>query len=619
MKYQALAVLAALGSVVAQGVTDRIAPPVPAPPGCRPSVNGKFEIAIVELGNKVKRDLLVNVQKRAPACSGSGILVTTLQDGVIKDAQGRTGYIASNYQFQFDGPPQAGSIYTAGFSECSNGSLALGGSTVFYQCKSGNFYNLYDRWWAEQCSPVEILAMPCGDGADEVGGQRVVGTSVVTTTAVVPLGDGQPQVVTTTKAIPMCQIDDGQIQGHTTPCAAITPAATTAPPVSQFSDGQIQVPPTVQGSIVPSPSAAGVPNGTTMRTSVPPPPPSVLPTNAPPTSSAGRFRLGSASALVVGLVAAVWLHLASTFSHLPKPQQPPNMSEYWKSTPKYWCKHCGVFVRDTKLERTNHEATGKHQGAIKRSLRDIHRNAEQQERDKERAKREIDRLNGVVSSSSASTKGSASGAKSSYAAAPQQVTEAERQKQLEQLAELGVNIPTELRGSMAMVGEWTVTSTRVIKGEGETEEEKKGEVVPGRARATGVKRERERTEEEKEQEEAIKGLFGKRPRWGVGSRQMPAEEDAELDALLSGPLVKTKKEEEEVEDKVGVKKEEVEDSASGGGEAAGGDDSTPQIKKEPSEGDAGVPTSGAPGEAVPDGSPPTVMFKKRKAKTVRQR
>ena len=62
------------------------------------------------------------------------------------------------------------------------------------------------------------------------------------------------------------------------------------------------------------------------------------------------------------------------------------MSEYWKSTPKYWCKHCSVYVRDTKLERTNHEATGRHQGAIKRSLRDLHRNAEQQERETEPGK-----------------------------------------------------------------------------------------------------------------------------------------------------------------------------------------------------------------------------------------
>ncbi|KAK0640817.1 hypothetical protein B0T16DRAFT_418516 [Cercophora newfieldiana] len=293
------------------------------------------------------------------------------------------------------------------------------------------------------------------------------------------------------------------------------------------------------------------------------------------------------------------------------------MSEYWKSTPKYWCKHCGVFVRDTKLERTNHEATGKHQGAIKRSLRDIHRNAEQQEREKDRAKREVDRLNGVVSGSS--TKGPSVGAKTNYSAAPQQVTEAERQKQLEQLAELGVNIPTELRGNMAMVGEWTVTSTRVIK-DSAAEEETKGELPVDGARATGVKRERERTEEEKEQEEAIKGLFSKRPRWGVGSKQMPAEEDAELDALLSGPLVKTKKEEQE--EKPAVKKEEVDGEASGDVEGKLGDDSAPQIKKEEStEPEGGIAGNGITGDATPDDPPPKVeaeptamMFKKRKSK-----
>ena len=102
----------------------------------------------------------------APSASSSGsspMMVTckgglaiTLDDGVLKDADGRTGYIASNYQFQFDGPPQAGAIYTAGFTSCQNGSLALGGSNIFYQCLSGSFYNLYDRSWAAQCSPVTI-------------------------------------------------------------------------------------------------------------------------------------------------------------------------------------------------------------------------------------------------------------------------------------------------------------------------------------------------------------------------------------------------------------------------------------------------------------------------------
>jgi len=81
------------------------------------------------------------------ACDQPGELAITIDGGILKDAKGRTGYIASNFQFQFDGPPQAGAIYTAGFSICGNQSLALGGSNIFYQCLSGSFYNLYDRKW----------------------------------------------------------------------------------------------------------------------------------------------------------------------------------------------------------------------------------------------------------------------------------------------------------------------------------------------------------------------------------------------------------------------------------------------------------------------------------------
>lgn len=93
------------------------------------------------------------------ACDAPGDLAITLDNGILHDAEQRTGYIASNFQFQFDGPPQAGAIYTAGFSICGNSSLALGGSNVFYQCLSGSFYNLYDRKWAAQCSPVTVTAL----------------------------------------------------------------------------------------------------------------------------------------------------------------------------------------------------------------------------------------------------------------------------------------------------------------------------------------------------------------------------------------------------------------------------------------------------------------------------
>lgn len=40
---------------------------------------------------------------------------------------------------------------------CENKTLALGDSAIFYQCHSGNFYNLYDEDIAEQCSPIYLV------------------------------------------------------------------------------------------------------------------------------------------------------------------------------------------------------------------------------------------------------------------------------------------------------------------------------------------------------------------------------------------------------------------------------------------------------------------------------
>lgn len=183
----------------------------------------------------------------------------TLQDGILKDAKDRTGYIASNYQFQFDGPPQAGALFTAGFSACRNQKLAFGSSTVFWQCQSGDFYNLYDRNWAEQCEPVEIIMMACGAGSakKEANAKRVVG-SIVATTVVTVVSNGQTQVLPTTIAVPMCQIGDGQVQVRTTPCDDMHIPIITAPPVSQVSNGRIQVPTTAPPA--PPVTPAGVPD-----------------------------------------------------------------------------------------------------------------------------------------------------------------------------------------------------------------------------------------------------------------------------------------------------------------------------------------------------------------------
>ena len=92
-------------------------------------------------------------------------LEITLKDGVLLDSQDRTGYIAANHQFQFDGPAQTGAIYTAGWSACANGSLALGGEATFHQCLSGDFYNLYDESTGEQCNEVTIQIVGGGSGS----------------------------------------------------------------------------------------------------------------------------------------------------------------------------------------------------------------------------------------------------------------------------------------------------------------------------------------------------------------------------------------------------------------------------------------------------------------------
>lgn len=264
-----------------QGVTDKLTPTGSAPAGCTGSFDGSFEITVTQA--KEKRD--VDLEKRAE-CGKNGILVLSLADGAVIDEQDRTGYIASNFQFQFDGPPQAGALFTSGFSLCEDSTLALGETTTFYQCLSGDFYNLYDRDWAEQCEPVSIVAIPCG-GSDavisDIGDGQIIATSVVETTIITALSDGQPQVITTSVDIPICQIGDGQVQVHTTPCASVTSIPTTTYiPISQSSDGQIinPTPPTV---LPPAPSTPAPPVSTTeVPSTVPPVPlPSVAPSETP--------------------------------------------------------------------------------------------------------------------------------------------------------------------------------------------------------------------------------------------------------------------------------------------------------------------------------------------------
>jgi hypothetical protein len=138
--------------------------------------------------------------------------------------------------------------------------------------------------------------------------------------------------------------------------------------------------------------------------------------------------------------------------------------------PKYWCKDCKVFVRDTKFEKTQHEATGRHQSNIRRAINNLHRNVQREEREKQRTKDEVDRLNRLVSgvaNSSASTSSDQNAQKKPTFTKPQTVTATaeERKRQMAQLAALGVQVPEGFRKENAMVGEWeTVNITPIYDG-----------------------------------------------------------------------------------------------------------------------------------------------------------
>jgi hypothetical protein len=204
---------------------------------CAASADGKFTITTIEAtSTPSKRDLY---QRQL-----SGVLTMTLKDGKLTDQAGRDGYIASNYQFQFDGPVQAGALETEGFGLCSNGSLSLKGSTLWYSCKSGSFYNLYSKSIGDQCIPTHIQAV-MGDqnsGVSQIpDGQPQASTPAVTqisdgqpqasAPAVTQISDGQPQASAPAPPPPVTQISDGQPQAS---------APASAPPVTQISDGQPQ-------------------------------------------------------------------------------------------------------------------------------------------------------------------------------------------------------------------------------------------------------------------------------------------------------------------------------------------------------------------------------------------
>lgn len=97
-------------------------------------------------------------------CKTANSLSMQLHGSELTDSHGRIGSIVANRQFQFDGPPpQAGFIYAAGWSITSDQYLALGDQDEFYQCLSGDFYNLYDQSQGAQCNGVKFKVIEMTD------------------------------------------------------------------------------------------------------------------------------------------------------------------------------------------------------------------------------------------------------------------------------------------------------------------------------------------------------------------------------------------------------------------------------------------------------------------------
>jgi hypothetical protein len=284
------------------------------------------------------------------------------------------------------------------------------------------------------------------------------------------------------------------------------------------------------------------------------------------------------------------------------------MSEYWKSTvsqtvdclgnasantqqPKYWCKFCSTYVKDTKLERAQHEATGRHQGNIQRSLRGLHREQENEQRAQARAKAEVERLNGLVPSAKTtlSVASGSGGPAPTFKRKPEKkATVDDRKRQWAQLAAMGIMLPDEARGDLAIAGDWKAVRTEVI---GEVNDD--GEF---KAMALNKGVHKRKLDEEEEEELAAREMITKRKGWGHTFKSFPGSKSVEdgLESLLGKKVPQT-----DTRAAMGVKSEEPADS-----------DESKTLQDIPTAEEAHATVAAV--KLDEDAAAPTVTFKKRK-------
>lgn len=321
------------------------------------------------------------------------------------------------------------------------------------------------------------------------------------------------------------------------------------------------------------------------------------------------------------------------------------MSEYWKSIPKYWCKHCKDFVTDTPLGRKNHDATAKHQSALKRFLRDLHRNNERAISATENAKREVARLNSLVSGGAPSGNGAAAVPAASVAkpalpraerwgVANRELTAEEKKRQLKELEALGVAMPEEFRGDLALPGEWTTVSVEQ-EAAPLTEKELLKKELAEQQRQETEEAERKRKWDELDEDDREIRSFKIQERTYPGARNDDGDGDGEADVLFAKRGKGGAKADPPSRDSKPVTFS-VKREGNRGSPASGEEDGTGQlaIKAEPVESPPGISdrTEGEEKEKekgvlaidikeerVAPSPPQAVVFKKPKARTMRKK
>ncbi|KAJ5899059.1 hypothetical protein N7495_003803 [Penicillium taxi] len=311
------------------------------------------------------------------------------------------------------------------------------------------------------------------------------------------------------------------------------------------------------------------------------------------------------------------------------------MSEQWKSVARYWCKQCKTFIRDTRFERTQHDASPKHLNNMARFIRELAKKNESIEKEAGRAKSEVERLRNLVSGGSSSTdkntqSTNAPSTKRTAVAlekpAPRPASAADRKTQMAQLAGMGIAVPDDFRRDMAIAGEWQTVSQKVIKTSATGEEISFGT--------------HKRKQPDDDEETGPREYNG----WGTKIKTYPSaqadDEDGDLDALIASTTTKkpktakiSPKAEELKLDPALLEKKDGEILKKGGWVSIKREEPTIPVKQEDSSilvkqeepAELSTPLEDLPTSLADENTgvedvetTPTIVFKKRKAKVIRK-